>query len=60
MLIGFSLLVALSFLGAFIRAVKSGQYKDCYTPAIRMLFDDSRIESSVALPKQSEEKRYVE
>lgn len=39
-LIGFSLMVALFFLGCFFWAVKSGQYEDRYTPAIRMLFDD--------------------
>jgi len=40
-LIAVSLLVALGFLGAFIWAVKSGQYEDDYTPSIRMLFDDN-------------------
>jgi cbb3-type cytochrome oxidase maturation protein len=39
-LIGFSLLIALGFLFAFIWATKSGQYDDDYTPSIRMLFDD--------------------
>jgi cbb3-type cytochrome oxidase maturation protein len=39
-LIGFSVLVALIFLGTFIWAVKSGQYDDKYTPSVRMLFDD--------------------
>ena len=39
-LIGVSILVALGFLGAFLWAVKSGQYDDKYTPSIRMLFDD--------------------
>jgi cbb3-type cytochrome oxidase maturation protein len=43
-LIGFSLLIALGFLAAFIWATKSGQYDDDYTPSIRMLFDDD-IES---------------
>ncbi|HEX2961541.1 MAG TPA: cbb3-type cytochrome oxidase assembly protein CcoS [Ignavibacteriales bacterium] len=36
----FSLLVALIFLGAFIWAVKSGQYDDKYTPSLRILLDD--------------------
>jgi cbb3-type cytochrome oxidase maturation protein len=40
-LIGFSLLAALTFLGAFVWAVRSGQYDDRYTPAVRMLLDDS-------------------
>jgi cbb3-type cytochrome oxidase maturation protein len=39
-LIGVSVLVALGFLGAFLWAVKSGQYDDKYTPSVRMLFDD--------------------
>ncbi|HPN38102.1 MAG TPA: cbb3-type cytochrome oxidase assembly protein CcoS [Melioribacteraceae bacterium] len=39
-LLGFSLFVALVFLGAFIWAVKSGQYDDKYTPSVRILFDD--------------------
>jgi len=39
-LIAISLIVALGFLGAFIWAVRSGQYEDDYTPSMRMLFDD--------------------
>ena len=39
-LIGFSLLVAIFFLGCFFWAVKSGQYEDCYTPSVRILFED--------------------
>ena len=39
-LIGASLLVASGFLVAFIRAVRSGQFDDDYTPSVRMLFDD--------------------
>jgi len=35
-----SLLVAASFLIAFIWSVKNGQYEDGYTPSVRMLFDD--------------------
>ncbi|HSZ24342.1 MAG TPA: cbb3-type cytochrome oxidase assembly protein CcoS [Cytophagaceae bacterium] len=40
-LIGISILVALSFLGAFLWAVKSGQYDDGHTPSVRILFDDT-------------------
>lgn len=40
-LIGFSLLAALSFLGAFIWSIKTGQYDDDYTPSVRILFDDT-------------------
>lgn len=40
-LIGFSVLVALAFLVAFLWAVRSGQFDDKYTPSVRMLFDDA-------------------
>ncbi|MDR9414707.1 MAG: cbb3-type cytochrome oxidase assembly protein CcoS [Gracilimonas sp.] len=39
MLIGFSLLVALIFLGLFFWAVRSGQFDDQHTPSMRVLFD---------------------
>ena len=48
-LIGFSLLVALTFLGLYLWAVRTGQFDDKYTPSVRMLFDDGtkpRRESS--------------
>ncbi|MCB2204535.1 cbb3-type cytochrome oxidase assembly protein CcoS [bacterium] len=41
-LIGFSLLVALTFLGVFIWAVRNGQFEDHYTPSVRVLFDDEK------------------
>ena len=40
LLIGVSLLAALIFLGAFIWAVRNGQFDDNETPSIRILFDD--------------------
>jgi cbb3-type cytochrome oxidase maturation protein len=40
-LIGISILVAGSFLAAFLWSVKTGQYDDDYTPSVRMLFDDT-------------------
>lgn len=42
--IGASVLVAVLFLIAFIKTVKSGQYDDTYTPSVRMLFDDEVVE----------------
>jgi cbb3-type cytochrome oxidase maturation protein len=39
-LIGISIIVAGSFLTAFLWSVKNGQYDDDYTPSVRMLFDD--------------------
>ncbi len=41
LLLGLSLLAALTFLAAFIWSIKSGQYEDDYTPGIRILFDDN-------------------
>lgn len=43
-LIAASLIVALIFLGAYLWAVKSGQYDDKYTPSIRILFDETKKE----------------
>lgn len=40
LLIGVSLLAALIFLGAFIWAVRDGQFDDNETPPRRILFDD--------------------
>ncbi|UOK41409.1 MULTISPECIES: cbb3-type cytochrome oxidase assembly protein CcoS [Flavobacterium] len=40
LLISISIVVALVFLYIFIRAVKSGQFDDDYTPSVRILFDD--------------------
>jgi cbb3-type cytochrome oxidase maturation protein len=39
-LIAISVLVAAGFLAAFLWAVRSGQYDDDYTPAVRMLFEN--------------------
>lgn len=39
-LITVSIIVAAIFFAAFIKAVRSGQYEDDYTPSVRMLFDD--------------------
>ncbi len=44
LLIGASLFVALIFLGAFIWAVRTGQYDDNETPSLRVLFDDDDTE----------------
>lgn len=41
LMIGFSLVVALVFLAAFLWALRSQQFRDTHTPAIRMLFDDA-------------------
>lgn len=41
-LVGISMMVAGTFLAAFIWSVTNGQYDDDYTPSIRMLFDDQQ------------------
>lgn len=39
-LIIISLFIAIIFLFLFIRSVKKDQFKDTYTPAVRILFDE--------------------
>lgn len=51
LLIIISLIVALVFLYAFIRAVKHGQFDDSYTPSVRVLFDDEVKKDNIT-PKQ--------
>ncbi|HRD58686.1 MAG TPA: cbb3-type cytochrome oxidase assembly protein CcoS [Ferruginibacter sp.] len=45
-LIGISMVLAGSFLIAFIWSVIKGQYDDDYTPSVRMLFDDKKESST--------------
>ncbi|MCX2739337.1 cbb3-type cytochrome oxidase assembly protein CcoS [Pontibacter anaerobius] len=52
LLIGISVTVASGFLAAFLWAVKSGQYEDDYTPAVRMLF-----ENEVSKPTKTKQKQ---
>ncbi len=42
LLILLSLVVAITFLAAFYWAVKSGQYEDTDSPAVRMLLEDKK------------------
>lgn len=43
LLISISIVVAVGFFIAFVRAVKGGQYDDDYTPSVRVLFDDEVV-----------------
>ena len=45
-LIAASLVVALFFLAAFIWSIRSGQFEDDYTPAVRMLFENDNVNNS--------------
>ncbi len=56
LLIGVSLLVALIFLGAFIWAVRTGQFDDNETPSIRILFDDEPIINNETDSKEEQTK----
>lgn len=42
LLIPLSIVIALCFLGAFIWAVRSGQYEDTCTPSMRLLLEEKR------------------
>lgn len=53
LLIGFSVLVALIFLAAFIWSTKTGQFEDDYTPSVRMLFDNDTQQAKQTV-KQTE------
>lgn len=43
MLLAISVIVALLFFAVFVKAVKTGQYDDTYTPSVRILFEDEVI-----------------
>ena len=55
LLIAFSLLVALIFLGLFFWAVKSGQFDDQYTPSMRVLFDNTDSKKTTSNQKNRDE-----
>jgi len=41
-----AIIMAGTFLIAFIWSVKNGQYEDTYTPSVRMLFDDPPVKEA--------------
>ncbi len=51
-LIILGILVAGGFLFGFIWAVRSGQYDDTESPAVRMLFDDTKPVKKKRSPKR--------
>lgn len=59
LLISISIVVAICFFAAFIRAVKSGQYDDDYTPSVRMLFDDELKKNNTETPIQTKVKKQI-
>lgn len=55
-LIACSLVLAGSFLGAYLWAAKSGQFEDDYTPSVRMLFDDEEGVKAASTTSASSQK----
>jgi len=53
LLIGISLVLAVTFLFLFFRANKSGQFDDDYTPSVRILFESQPKKSIKDQPKKS-------
>jgi cbb3-type cytochrome oxidase maturation protein len=51
--IGVTVVLAGLFLFIFLRSVKSGQYEDTHTPAVRMLFDDELVKEPQKPSKDS-------
>lgn len=52
-LIGISLVLAITFLFLFFRAMKDGQFDDSYTPSVRILFENQPKKSIKDQPKKS-------
>lgn len=53
LLISISITIALLFLGIFLWSLKSGQFDDTTTPAMRMIFDDPKAREKKAGEKVS-------
>ena len=53
-LIPLSILIASCFLAAFIWAVRSGQYEDTCTPAMRLLLEEPQAKDAKPTPVASE------
>ncbi|WP_111672484.1 cbb3-type cytochrome oxidase assembly protein CcoS [Algoriphagus litoralis] len=52
-LIAISLLLAVTFLILFFRAMKDGQFDDSYTPSVRILFENQPKKSKKDQPKNT-------
>ena len=51
LLIPLSIVIAACFLGAFIWAVRTGQYEDTLTPSMRVLLEDAPCPGSARAPQ---------
>jgi cbb3-type cytochrome oxidase maturation protein len=54
LLIAISLVLAISFLFLFFKAMNQGQFDDSYTPSIRILFENQANKSSKEPTKKNE------
>jgi len=54
-LIPLSVVIAAVFLIAFIWAVRSGQYEDTGTPALRLLTEEPRSKRETNAPKENKD-----
>lgn len=52
-LIAVSLILAVTFLFLFFRAMKDGQFDDSYTPSVRILFENQPKKSKKDQPKKT-------
>ncbi|GMQ26859.1 cbb3-type cytochrome oxidase assembly protein CcoS [Algoriphagus sp. oki45] len=52
-LIGVSLILAVTFLILFFKAMKDGQFDDGYTPSVRILFENQPKKSIKSQPKKT-------
>jgi cbb3-type cytochrome oxidase maturation protein len=52
-LIAISLILAVTFLFLFFRAMKDGQFDDSYTPSVRILFENQPQKSKKDQPKKT-------
>lgn len=48
LLVILALFIAGGFLISFFWATKDGQFDDTYTPAVRILFDDKKVEDKTS------------
>lgn len=55
LLIGCSIAIASMFLIGFLWSIRSGQYDDTYTPAVRMLFDQNENKETAKVKPELDE-----
>lgn len=59
LLISISITIALLFLGVFLWSLKSGQFDDTTTPAMRMIFDERKRSHDQKQPSRDTAQRSV-